>query len=48
MDWMPLGLILSGSFADVIGVENWFLISGIMTVGIALICYIRPSIRKLS
>jgi len=42
---MPLGLVLSGSFADVIGVEKWFLISGVLTVVIAFICYLMPSIR---
>lgn len=43
---MPLGLILSGTFAEVIGVENWFLISGILTVAIALICSLLPSLRN--
>jgi len=42
---MPLGLVLSGSFADVIGVEKWFLISGVLTVIISVICYLMPSIR---
>ncbi|WP_026895863.1 macrolide efflux MFS transporter Mef(A) [Clostridiisalibacter paucivorans] len=35
---MPVGLILSGLFADRIGVSNWFLISGILIIGIAMIC----------
>lgn len=43
---MPLGLILSGSFADVIGVEKWFLLSGLLTVTIAVICYMLPSLRN--
>ena len=42
---MPLGLILAGTFAELIGVENWFLISGILTVVIALICSMLPSLR---
>lgn len=42
---MPLGLILSGSFAEIIGVENWFFLSGIITVGIAMISYMLPSLR---
>lgn len=29
---MPLGLILSGTFADVIGVNRWFAASGVFTV----------------
>lgn len=43
---MPMGLILSGSFAEVIGVENWFLISGILTIIIALVCSLLPSLRN--
>ena len=43
---MPLGLILSGAFAEVIGVENWFLISGISAVVLALVCAILPSLRN--
>ncbi len=44
---MPVGLILSGIFADRIGVNNWFLISGILIIVIAIICPLVTSIRKL-
>lgn len=44
---MPLGLILSGLFADRIGVNHWFFISGIIIIGIAMICPMIPSIRRL-
>lgn len=44
---MPVGLILSGIFADRIGVNNWFLISGILIVGIALVCPLIPAIKLL-
>lgn len=44
---MPLGLILSGFFADQIGVSRWFMISGVLISGIAFLCLIVPSIRKL-
>lgn len=44
---MPIGLILSGLFADRIGVNNWFLISGILVIGIAIICPFIPVIRSL-
>lgn len=44
---MPLGLILSGVFADRIGVNYWFLISGILIIGIGLICPMMSEIRKL-
>ena len=44
---MPVGLFLSGAFADKIGVNRWFLISGILIMGIAILCPLFPSIRKL-
>lgn len=44
---MPVGLILSGFFADKIGVNHWFLISGIIIIGIAVICPMVTEIRKL-
>ncbi len=44
---MPIGLILSGAFADRIGVNYWFLISGILIIGIATICPLVNDIRKL-
>jgi len=44
---MPLGLILSGFFADRIGVNYWFLISGILIILIAIICPMVKEVRKL-
>lgn len=44
---MPAGLILSGFFADRIGVNRWFLLSGIFIAGIALICPLIPAIREI-
>jgi len=44
---MPVGLILSGFFADRIGVNHWFLISGILVIGIAIICPLVAEVRKL-
>jgi len=44
---MPVGLILSGFFADRIGVNHWFLISGILIIGIAIICHLIPAMRDL-
>ena len=43
---MPIGLILSGTFAEVIGIENWFLISGVLAVILSLICAMLPSLRN--
>lgn len=42
---MPIGLILAGAFAEVIGVEKWFFISGVATILIALFSMISPSLR---
>lgn len=44
---MPLGLIVSGIFADIIGVNRWFMISGFAIMGLALLSAILPVIRKL-
>ncbi|HBQ86631.1 MAG TPA: macrolide efflux MFS transporter Mef(A) [Syntrophomonas sp.] len=44
---MPLGLILSGAFADRIGVSNWFFLSGVLIMGTASLCLLIPSVRKL-
>ena len=43
---MPIGLILSGFFADRIGVNHWFLLSGILIIGIAIVCPMITEIRK--
>lgn len=44
---MPLGLVISGVFADQIGVNRWFLLSGGMITGVALLCLIVPAVRQL-
>ena len=44
---MPVGLILSGMFVDLIGVNTWFFISGILIMVIALICPIVPAVKSL-
>lgn len=44
---MPAGLILSGYFADRIGVNHWFLLSGVLIMGIAIICPRITEVRKL-
>lgn len=41
------GLILSGFFADRIGVNHWFLLSGILIICIAIVCPMITEIRKL-
>ena len=44
---MPARLILSGYFADRIGVNHWFLLSGVLIMGIAIICPRITEVRKL-
>ena len=44
---MPLGLVLSGLFADGIGVHRWFLISGLGCVLLALTAYTLRDIRRI-
>ncbi len=45
---MPLGLALSGAFADSVGVTRWFFLSGIAVLLTALLCGSIPAIRKLN
>ncbi|MFZ7131243.1 MAG: macrolide efflux MFS transporter Mef(A) [Eubacteriales bacterium] len=44
---MPFGLILAGVFADRIGVNRWFLLSGVLIICTAVISLLVPSIGKL-
>jgi DHA3 family macrolide efflux protein-like MFS transporter len=44
---MPLGLIFSGVFADQIGINNWFTITGIGIIAISILAVSISSIRNL-
>jgi len=44
---MPIGLIVSGIFADQVGINMWFLLSGVVIIGIAILSASLPSIREL-
>lgn len=44
---MPLGLVVSGLLADSIGVPTWFLISGVLIAGIAVLVPALRPIRQL-
>lgn len=44
---MPLGLILSGLFADQMGINNWFIICGFSSVLLAVITISMKSIREV-
>lgn len=43
---MPVGLLCSGSLADVIGINTWFLISGAAMLVIAAVCALNPTLRN--
>lgn len=44
---MPLGLVISGVFADQIGVNRWFMLTGIMMIGLAVLCLFIPAMKQL-
>lgn len=44
---MPIGLILSGAFADRVGTPRWFVITGALCVLLAVGMYLTPSIRNI-
>jgi len=44
---MPLGLIVSGIFADKIGINHWFAFSGICILALALLSSVLLSMKKL-
>ncbi len=44
---MPLGLLCSGLFAEQLGVEKWFLISGIGIITISFLVFILPVVQSL-
>ena len=44
---MPVGLLISGFFADGIGANKWFLITGILIVFISVLCLVIPSIKNI-
>ena len=42
----PLGLALSGATAEIIGLENWFLLAGIVVLASGVLCIFVPSVRN--
>ncbi|MDL2318731.1 MFS transporter [Eubacteriales bacterium OttesenSCG-928-A19] len=42
---MPVGLILAGAFAETIGVDTWFAISGILAMVLAFVIVRSPSLK---
>lgn len=44
---MPFGLIISGIFADRVGINRWFSLSGIFILALAALSILHPSLKKL-
>ena len=44
---MPVGLVLSGAFADVVGVPEWFFITGVLCLLLSAVMFLMPSIREI-
>lgn len=44
---MPIGLALSGLFADRVGTPHWFAITGMLCLLLAVSMYLTPSIRRI-
>lgn len=44
---MPLGLLCSGIFAELIGVEKWFLLCGIGIIAVAVLFFVLPVLRNV-
>lgn len=44
---MPIGLLLSGIFVDIIGINTFFVIAGVFTIILSIITISLPSLRKL-
>lgn len=44
---MPIGLLCSGLFAEQIGVEKWFFVSGIGITAISFLVFVLPAVQAL-
>jgi DHA3 family macrolide efflux protein-like MFS transporter len=44
---MPLGLVLAGPVSDLIGVRTWYLVAGVVTVGMAAAGFFVPSLMRI-
>ncbi|HBC94868.1 MAG TPA: MFS transporter, partial [Pelotomaculum sp.] len=43
----PIGLSLSGAFAEKIGVNNWVVLSGVLTLLCVLLCLSNKNVREV-
>lgn len=44
---MPIGLVFSGTFADYLGINTWFFLTGVLCVTLAFVTYMLPSIKNI-
>lgn len=44
---MPIGLLISGALADAVGTTNWFLLTGVLIIALALSCFALSPIRRI-
>ncbi|MGL5379949.1 MFS transporter [Clostridium sp.] len=44
---IPIGLLVAGPVSQIIGIDKWFLISGILTVIIGLVCKFNGDVSKI-
>jgi len=47
MGMMPIGLALAGPMADVVGVRAWFVVGGLFTISLAVVCIFIPSVMNI-
>jgi len=43
----PIGLAIAGPVSDVIGIQAWFRIAGLVCIGMALVGYILPAVANI-
>lgn len=44
---MLIGLVVSGTLAEIIGVNTWFLISGLVIASLAVVMFLNPHVRNI-
>jgi DHA3 family macrolide efflux protein-like MFS transporter len=43
----PLGLLVGGPAVDVLGVQSWFVLTGVLTLCVSVLGFLIPAVRKL-
>jgi DHA3 family macrolide efflux protein-like MFS transporter len=47
MSVMPIGLAFAGPMADVIGVQPWFILAGVVTAVMGVAAFFMPSVMRI-